>query len=145
MAQSANTAFLPSNYPDRAHASSIMNPDAEWTLTGSLTLNRFIPFFKIPGGKRIEGVLWDFPILDSNGSPLVQFQIGIVGTPALFVAATTPGGAASKGNTLATTGMNYQTIVGQETIVGVTISTAAATTNPSPLTPLYLRLSYKDA
>lgn len=144
MAQSANTAFLPSNYPDRAPASGIMNPDAEWTLTGSLTLNRFIPFFKIPGGKRIEGIMWDFPILDSNGSPLVQFQIGIPGTPALFVAATTPGAAASKGNALATTGINYQTLPG-ETIVGVTISTAAATTNPSPLTPLYLRLSYKDA
>lgn len=142
MARSANTAILAADYPQRIPASGDMIMDAEWNIVGSLTLARFIPMFKIPGGARIRGVTWDFPILDSNGSPLVQFQIGIVGTPALFVAATTPGAAASKGNALASTGINYQTT--GETVVGITISTAAATTNPTPLTPLYLSLVYKD-
>lgn len=143
MARSANTAVLAADYPERIPASGDMVMDSEWTVSGTLTLNRFIPMFKIPKGVRIRGVMWDFPILDSNGSPLVQFQVGIVGTPALFVASVTPGAAASKGNTLAAAGINYQTT--DVTTVGITISVAAATTNPSPLTPLYLSLVYKDA
>lgn len=141
MAQSANVAVLPSNYPDRAPASAGMRADAEWTIQGSLTLNRFIPMFKIPPGKRVEGFLWDVPQLDTNGSPTAQFQIGIPGTPALFLAATA-GSAAGKGTTMASTGLNYVTTA--ETTVGFTISTAAATTNAAPATPLYLGLTYKD-
>lgn len=143
MAQSANVAVLPVAYPQRAQASSPMVAEAEWNLQGTLSLNRFIPLFRVPAGVRIRNLVADFPQMDSGGSPTGTVSIGTQASPALFLAATAVSAAGgTKSSAIATTGLNY--ITTSEIIVGLTVAAAAATTNPAPATPVYVALEYKD-
>jgi hypothetical protein len=68
--------------------------------------------------------------LDSNGSPTLALDVGIVGTPQLFKAAVTTVGHASGASvdaTIAAAGLLYANTSGADVEVLVTVHTAAAT------------------
>jgi len=68
--------------------------------------------------------------LDSNGSPTLALDVGVVGTPQQFKAAVTTVGHASGASadaTLTAAGYLYQNTTGQRVEVLITVHTAAAT------------------
>jgi hypothetical protein len=70
--------------------------------------------------------------LDSNGSPTLAFDVGVVGTPQLFKAAITDVGHAAGASTDIGTGISasgylYQNTSGAKQEVIITVHTAAAT------------------
>lgn len=112
-------------------------------LPASLATNDVINAFSLPVNAVVIGVtLQAASQLDSNGSPTLTFDVGISGTPQLFVAATNAVGRAA-GVTgvsgVATAGTLYKNTTGKDLPIIVTVHAGPATGVAGALT---LLLSY---
>ncbi len=92
---------------------------------GDLTLNAVHGALDLPAGVTIlHGTVWATD-MDTNGTPLLSFNIGTAATPAQFFSATTVGRDGSASNVMARAGYGFTTTA--KTRVQVVVSAAAAT------------------
>jgi hypothetical protein len=93
--------------------------------TGDLVLNAVHQAFDMPPNFAVfGGAIWATD-MDTNGSPLLTFDVGITGAATTFFAASQVGRAGTASEALAVTGYGYTTTA--KTRVIVTVSAAAAT------------------
>lgn len=93
--------------------------------TADLALNVVHPAFDLPANFVVlGGAIWATD-MDTNGTPLLAFNVGTSGTPNLFFAASNVGQAGTASETLAATGLGFATTA--KTRVQVVTSAAAAT------------------
>lgn len=94
-------------------------------VTTSLALNDTITGPVLPAGCTLIDVILDCDDLDSNGSPAIKFDVGISGTAAKFISASTVGqaGGVQRSNVAGTTGYTPTS----NTPVIAKVNTAAAT------------------
>lgn len=99
-------------------------------LTTDLTLNRTTALFRIPANFVLTGLSGRVTDLDTNGTPLIQFSLGIVGAAASVLAATTIGqtGGALPAVPFASIGTKFLTEVDLDMTVTAAAATAAAGT-----------------
>lgn len=97
----------------------------------ALTANDVINMFSLPRNAVVVSlVLKADSQLDSNGSPTLTFDVGVTGTPQLFMAASALVGRAvgpTSDNTMATGGRLYKNLTGAGLPVFVTAHASAAT------------------
>jgi hypothetical protein len=93
--------------------------------TGDLVLNAVHGAFDLPPGFTVlGGAIWATD-MDTNGTPLLAFDVGVAGTTAAFFAASQVGRTGVASEALATTGYGFTTTA--KTRVIVTVQAAAAT------------------
>ncbi len=93
--------------------------------TADLALNVVHPAFDLPAGFiLLGGAIWATD-MDTNGTPLLAFNVGTAGTPAAFFAASTVGQTGAASEVLAATAYGFTTTA--KTRVQVVTSAAAAT------------------
>lgn len=93
--------------------------------TGDLALNAVHNLMDLPPGVTVHhGTIWATD-MDTNGTPLLAFNVGTVATPALFFSATTVGRDGSASNVMARAGYGFTTTA--RTRVRAVVSAAAAT------------------
>ncbi len=124
----------PLNGPGRGDSGTrkVIGVRGATVLTTDLALNRTIGLCVAPAGFVITGVTTIVSDLDTNGTPLVQFTVGIAGTPALIHAAATTAQAGGTNTTLAAAGLYFK--FAQDTEIIWTTSTAAATAAAGTIT-----------
>ena len=92
---------------------------------GDLTLNALHGALDLPPGVEVIGAAVWATDMDTNGTPLLAFNIGDAADPDRFFAATQVGRAGTASSDMAVTGYGFTTTA--KTRVNVVVSAAAAT------------------
>lgn len=93
--------------------------------TGDLDLNDVHQAMDLPAGFTVlGGAIWATD-MDTNGSPVLAFNVGDAGDADRYFAASTVGATGTASTAVAVAGLGYTTTA--KTRVTVTVSTAAAT------------------
>jgi len=140
----ANRQAYSSNTPVPGNASGYRSlvaiGGAVAIVAGDLALNATTALFKAPANFTVVDMIGKVTDMDTNGAPALVIDVGISGTPGLFISGSTVAQAAAALPAIATTGVGYRFTA--DTDVEMKATTAAATAAAGTLT-LYL-IGYFD-